>query len=319
VGYPKEWTQKEFLQNKIKLEKEIAAKTKAEKIQSDSQTAIATGVKLVNEYDSREEIRTEVNNIKDPELRNKTMTEAMRQFNLKKQSESEEQSASFEVAESHIYDGGSAETFQAEDPEGWERLSAKQKKSLESGKPVVTDWNVYSDLMTLPKADLAKVNPADHLDKLAPAERNKLISAVKSAKGTGSASDKIDHQVGRTRSAQTTAAVEQILGKKNKWNDDKRTQADSFYDLLDSEVKYREQQKDGSLSSQEFTDVLSDLTREVTIERSAFGVGFLYPDAEQSVTDIPPANVRVLSQYLRDNGVPVTADNLLKAQRQATK
>jgi len=305
--------------DKIKLEKEIAAKTKAEKIQSDSQTAIATGVKLVNEYDSREEIRTEVNNIKDPELRNKTMTEAMRQFNLKKQGESEAQSASFEVAESHIYDGGSAETFQAEDPEGWERLSAKQKKSLESGKPVVTDWNVYSDLMTLPKADLAKVNPADHLDKLAPAERNKLISAVKSAKGTGSASDKIDHQVGRTRSAQTTAAVEQILGKKNKWNDDKRTQADSFYDLLDSEVKYREQQKDGSLTSQEFTDVLSDLTREVTIERSAFGVSFLYPNVDQNVTDIPPANVRVLSQFLRDKGIPVTADNLLKAQRQATK
>ena len=305
--------------DKIKLEKAIADKAKAEKIQANSQQAIMTGARLADQYDSREDIRNEVNTIEDPELRSKTMTEAMRQFNLKRQAESEAQAESFDAAESHIYDGGSVETFQAEDPEGWERLSAKQKKSLETDKIIVTDWVLYSDLMTLPKEELAKVNPADHISQLAPAERNKLISAVKSARGTGTASEKIDHQVGRTRSAQTTAAVEQILGKKDKWSDKKRKQADAFYDLLDSEVKYREQQKDGQLTSQEFTDVLSDLTREVTIERSAFGVGFLYPDAEQSVTDIPPQNMRVLSEFLRSNGIPVTADNLLKAQRQATK
>jgi len=65
--------------------------------------------------------------------------------------------------------------------------------------------------------------------------------------------------------------------------------------------------------------VLSDLTREVTIERSAFGIDFLAPDVEQNVTEIPPENVRTLSKFLRDNGVPVTADNLLKAQRQASQ
>ena len=305
--------------DRIKLEKAIADKAKAEKIQSDSQQAVIIGARLADQYDSREDIRNEVNTIEDPKLRNKTMTEAMRQFNLKKQAEAEAQADSFDTAEMHIYEGGSAETFQAEDPEGWERLSAKQKKSLETGKPVVTDWNLYSDLMTLPKEELAKVNPADHISQLAPAERNKLISAVKSARGTGTASEKIEHQVGRTRSAQTTAAVEQILGKKTKWNDEKRKQADAFYDLLDSEVKYREQLKEGQLTSQEYTDVLSDLTREATIERSAFGVGFLYPDVEQDFTDIPPENVRVLSDFLRNNGIPVTIENLTKAQRQATK
>lgn len=304
--------------DRLKMEKDIAAKKNAEKIQADSQQAVITGARLADQYESREDIRNEVNSIEDPDLRKKTMTEAMRQFNLKRQAESEAQTDAFDAAESHIYNGGSAETFQAEDPEGWSRLSAKQKNSLETGKPVVTDWVLYSDLMTLPKGDLANVNPADHISQLAPAERNKLISAVKSAKGTGSAKDKIDHQVGRTRSAQTTAAVERILGKKTKWNDEKRKDADAFYDLLDSEVQYRESMKEGSLTSQEFTDVLSDLTREVTIERSAFGVGFLAPDVDQDVTDIPPQNIRVLSQFLRDNGIPVTADNLIKAQRQAT-
>lgn len=305
--------------DKIKLEKDVAAKAKAEKIQSDSQQAIVAGTKLVDTYDSREEVREQVNQIEDPELRKKTMTEAMRQFNLKKQGESEAQTEAFERAESHIIEGGSAETYQAEDPEGWERLSAKQKSSIDSGKAIITDWNAYSDLMMLPKADLAKVNPTEHFHQLAPSERKSLVSAVKSAGGTGSSSDKIDHQIGRTRSSQTTATVEQVLGKKTKWNDEKRKQADAFYDLLDGEVKYRESEKGGSLTSEEFTNVLSDLTREVTIERSAFGIDFLAPDVEQNVTDIPPENVRVLSKHLRDNGIPVTADNLIKAQRQASQ
>jgi len=305
--------------DKIKLEKEVAAKAKAEKIQSDSQQAIIAGTRLVDTYDGREEVREQVNKIDDPELRKKTMSEAMRQFNLKKQGEDEAQADSFERAESHVIDGGSSETYQAEDPEGWERLSSKQKKSIESGKAVITDWNAYSDLILLPKEQLAKVNPNDHTYQLAPGERKTLVSAVKSARGLGSSGDKIDHQIGRTRNSQTTSAVEQILGKKSKWNDEKRKQADAFYDLLDGEVKHRENQKGGPLSSEEFTGLLSDLTRGVTIERSAFGIDFLVPDVEQDVTDISPENVRPLTKFLRDNGIPVTSDNLLKAQRQATQ
>ena len=185
---------------------------------------------------------------------------------------------------------------------------------------MITDWNTYSDIMTMSKEELAKVDPADHFDKLAPEERSKVISAVKSAKGTGSTKDKIDHQIGRTRGAQTTSAIEQVLGsKKSKWSDEKKKQADTFYELLDGEVKFRESQKDGPLSSEEYTKVLSDLTREVTIKRTAFGADFLYPDVEQSVTDIDPEELRVLSKFLRDNNVPVTANNLVKAQRQASK
>ncbi|QGT52255.1 hypothetical protein [Vibrio phage MZH0603] len=303
--------------DKIKIEKMIAAKAKTEKTQADSQQAVINGARIADTFDSREDVRNEVNQIEDPDLRKKTMTEAMRQFNLKKQGEKEAQVEAFDRAESHVLNGGSAETYQVEDPEGWERLSAKQKKSIEVGKAVITDWNVYSDLMTLPKAELAKVDPTEHFHQLAPGERRSLVSAVKSANGTGSSADKIDHQIGRTRNSQTTAAVEQILGKKSKWNDKKIQQANAFYDLLDGEVKFREQQKGSSLSSEEFTDVLSDLTREVTIEKSAFGLDVLAPDEELSVTDIPPENVRVLSKFLRDNGIPVTSENLLKAQRQA--
>lgn len=303
----------------VKVKEAIAAKKQAEHTQYIASQAIAQGTRLVNTYDSRSQILEEANKISDDELRAKTVTEAMRQFDRKKQAEAEEQAATFERAETHLFDGGSAETFKAEDPEGWQRLSAKQKKALEKGESVTTDWTVYSDLMMLPKEELAKVNPAEYIDSLAPAQRTSLITAVKTAKGTSTTSEKVDNQVGRTRTAQTSAAIEQILGKKATWNDDKRVKANAFYDLLDGEVKHREKLKGGNLSSQEFTDVLSELTREVTIKRSAFGVDFLAPDAEQDVTEIPPENLRVLSQFLRDNGVPVTAENLLKAQRQASQ
>lgn len=305
--------------DKVKLEKAIESKRKAEKIQADSQQAILTGANLSNTYDSREEIREEVNKIENAELRSKTMTEAMRQFNLKKQGENEAQAETFERAEVHIFEGGSAETFQAEDPEGWEKLSPKQQKVIESGKPVTTNQVKYAELFTMPDSELAKVNPVDHVHELTEADFKKLVSAVKSARGVGGRADKIDHQVGRTRSSQTTAAIEQILGKKSKWNDDKYNQANSFYDLLTSEVEHREQLKGGQLTSQEFTDTLSDLTRQVTIERSTLGFDFLAPDVEQRVTDIPPENIRVLSQFLRDNGIPVTAENLAKANRQASE
>ncbi len=305
--------------DKLAMEKAIKAKGEQETLQRNAQMAITTSTKLVGQYDSREDIRTEVNKIEDPTLRSKTMTEAMRQFNVKKTAESEQRAESFEAAEAHLYEGGSAETFQATDPAGWERLSTAQKKSLSTGKVVETNWVAYSDLMTLSKDELAQVDPTDYFDVLGKVERKALISAVKSAKGTGTEAQKTDYQIGRTRNAQVSAAIEQVLGKKAKWNDDKRAKADSFYDLLDSEVKYREKQKDAPLTSREFTDVLSELTREVTVKRTAFGQDWLAPDAEQSVTDIDPVDVRVLSDYLRKNGIPVTSENLLKAQRQAAE
>ena len=208
--------------DKVKMESLIEKKEKVEKTQNDARVAVATATRLVDQYDDRSDAMEEVNKIEDEDLRKKTMTETMSQFSRKKQAESEARASSFEDAESHILKGGSAESFQATNPEEWETLSTKQQRSIESGVVATTDWNTYSDLMLLPKAELAKVDPTEHFDKLAKTERSRLISAVKSAGGTGSPKDKVDHQVGRTRSAQTTAAVEQFFGKQSQWRQNKK-------------------------------------------------------------------------------------------------
>ena len=305
---------------KVKLQKMIDTKTEAEKIQEQSQRAIVVGARLADAFDDREEIRKEVNQIHDVEQRKKTMTEAMRQFNLKKQGEAEEQGVAFEGAEDHIYNGGSAETFKAENPEAWNKLSASQKKSLESGGGTgAGDAVLYTDLVLLPKGELAKVNPTEHFHKLNKSQRDKLVTAVKSARNQSTPKQKMDVQVGRTRNAQVSSALEQLLGKKSKWNDDDVNSANAMYDLLDGEIEHRESVKGSPLTSQEFTDVLSGLTREVVTQRNLFGVDYLAPDKDESLADIPPENMRVLSKFLRDNNVPVTAANLLKAQQQAAE
>ena len=299
--------------DKMKLEKSITAKEKAEKTQADANAAVLKATVLVDQYDSRSDIIEQVNQIEDPELRKKTMTEAMSQFGRKKQAESEDRVSAFEGAESHIINGGSAEGFKAQFPEEWEKLSPKQQRSIEEGKAIITNWDTYGRLMLLPRTELAKVDPADYVQDLAPAERKSLIGAIRTANGVGSTSEKIDHQVGRTRTAQTTAAVEQLLGKKSKWNDDKREKANTFYSVLDNEVKFREGQLDRKLTSEEFTGVLSDLTRKVTLEKD------WWFDQELDLGDIPSDDVKVLTKYLRDNNVPITSDNLIKAYKQASE
>jgi hypothetical protein len=298
--------------DKVKLTKVIEAKQKSEKTQQDAQSAVITATSLVSQFDDRTDVIEQVNKIKDPDLRKQTMTETMRQFSQKRQAESEARGDAFERAESHIIGGGSAETYKIEDPEGWENLSPKQQKSIEAGKSVITNWVAFSGLMTLPRAELAKIDPVDHYNELAPAERKSLISAVKSANGTGTKSDKIDHQVGRTRGAQTTDAVNQVFGKKTKRNAKEMEQVNAFYAVLDDEVNFRESEKGGKLTSEEYTNVLSGLTRKVVQE------GFIF-DSELDLTDIPAEDVPTLSKFLRDNGIPVTSDNLIKAHIQATK
>jgi len=311
-GALKEYGSKLEGPDKIKIEGLIERKAKVEKTQADAQSAVFTATRLVSQHDNREDMMKEIDKIKDTELRKKTMTETMSQFSRKKQAESEARANSFEDAEDHIIKGGSAESFKSANPEEWENLSEKQKRKLESGALAATDWNVFSDLMLLPKAELAKVDPTEHFDKLAKSERTKLISAVKSAGGTGSTRDKVDHQTGRTRTSQTTAAVEQLFGKKSKRSKGKHEQANGFYALLDDEVKAREEEKGKKLTSEEFTDVLSGLTRTVVQE------GMIW-DTELDLTDIPADDVPVLSKFLRDNGIPVTSDNLIKAHKQASK
>lgn len=295
----------------VKLQESIKRKEESEKTQADANISILAAGNMVTAYgdqpNARSLILENVNSIADPELRKKTLQEAMFQLDAKLKADSERRAAVFEAGENHLISGGSPESFKASNPEAWEDLTPKQKKTLSSGKAVSTDYVALSNLLTLPKDQLIKVNPTDYYDKLAPEDRNKLITAVKSAREGNF------EQVGRSRAKETVSAIEQVLGPTSQQNEKKRTQANQFHSLINEELKFREKAKGAPLTSSEYTALLNDMTKKIVKNRT------LWFDKKIDITDIPEENLNVLSDYLHKNNIPATAENLLKAYEQATK
>jgi hypothetical protein len=158
-----------------------------------------------------------------------------------------------------------------------------------------------------PKQELAQVDPSEFFNVLAPADRNKLTAAVKAARG-----ERVDDPTGRTRAAETTATMTQLFGKSfTKLSNSKQEKYNAIMTEFDNELTYREGIKGSMLTSQEYTAMLGDFTRKVVIEGTIW-------DSEFDISDIPPSDTPVLSKFLRDNGIPVTSDNLIKAYRQAS-
>jgi hypothetical protein len=291
-----------------KIENNIAKKEKSEKEATDAAMTMTISNGLVDRLDDRGQINEEINKIDDPQLRSKVRRETMWQLDQKKKAQDERRGAIYEDVENALIDGRSVESWITSNPESWELLSPKQKRTVLSGKTITTNHAKLSELLLLPKNQLAKVEPSDHFTELAPGDRTKLTNAVKAARG-----EREEDPVGRTRAAQTTATMSQMFGKPYRNLSRSKQQAwNTLYSELDNELKYREGQKGGLLTSQEYTGMLNDFTRKVVEE------GVLW-DSEIDVTDVPSEDVPVLSRYLRDNGVPVTADNLIKAYQQASE
>jgi hypothetical protein len=303
----------------LKMNTAIERKEKAEKTALDSKTAVLKAGNLVeslgDQGNARSLIMEEVNDIEDPELRTRVMKESMFQLGIKQQADSESRAATFEDGENFIIEGGSVEMFKTQNSEAWEALTPKQKRTLNSGKTVTTDYVFLSETLTLPKEKLAEVNPPDHFDKLSQSDRSKLISAVKSARSGG-----VDNQVGRSRTTQTSATVEELFGKKATWNDKEKKQVNTFYGIVDDEVKFIEEQKGSPLTSTEYTNLLAGMTKKV-VKEGFFNVGFAFGlgNSESDLTDIPSEDLRVISDYLRKNKIPSTADNIMKAYEQASQ
>lgn len=292
--------------DRLKIEKAIKVKEKAEKTAATSQQAVMIASELMDTYEDRADINEQLNTIEDVELRNKTRKEVMWQFDQRVKAEQEERAQLFEDVENHVLKGKSPEAWIANNPEGWDKLSPKQKKTVLSGKDVTTNHGVLTELLLKPKDELAGVDPTEYFNVLAPSDRIKLTNAVKAARG-----QKEEDPVGRTRAGQTTAIMTQLFGKSyNKLSSSKQTTYNTIMNEFDNELKYRESQKGSLLTSQEYTAMLNDFTRKVVIE------GTLW-DSEYDIMDIPAEDTPVLSKFLRDNGIPVTSDNLIKAYRQA--
>jgi hypothetical protein len=300
---------------KVKFENRILNKAAAEKTQLDSQNAVMLANNIVATHGSnRSAVLDALTKIKDPETQQKARKDAMYHVNQLKEAEAEERADIYEASESFVMQNGSVEALKAAYPDQWNKLSPKQQRQLEKGEPVVNDWNTWHNFMSMSDEEIRKMKPSEverialKLDK---SHRDKLYNMWRESrdpKTTPSA----ESQVGRTLSAQTKSAVEQIMGKKSrKWNSRDLSRADQFYALIDSETKFKAATLDRDLTSEEYTNLLNSLTRKVIIEKD------FWPDPELGISDIPEEHFGDLIKALRDHRIPITSDTLIRAYEQA--
>jgi len=313
-----------------KFETAIEKKAKIEKTQADATAATLTANRLVDQYDSKNQIIDEVKKIKDPELQKKTMTESMTQYNRKVQADKELQLKNYELGIEHFNKGGTAGEFQAQNPVAWEGMSSKQRNNLLAGRHTTTDQIQFNTVMTLPRNQLKDINATDYADVFAPADVSKLRSAVDKAKKGQSVTSV------QTASQKTNLIAEQFFGKKSTWkgNKVKSAKVQGLMTAVQGSIEEAEDLKGGKLTPTEVDTLLADFSRRFVVERSALGLDILAFDIDIDLSNTSPEQVSELSKFVTQHGEasfqevtdileskdkPVTIDTILSTYRQATK
>jgi hypothetical protein len=119
-------------------------------------------------------------------------------------------------------------------------------------------------------------------------------------------------QVGRTRATQVKSMTDRLFGTPSarSKNSDVAERYDEYYSMITSEEAWRKEQKGSELSSQEFTDMLNDMTRTAVVNKSLFG--FKY-NSELGLESVPTEELMPLSRELNRRGQPATSVNLIRA------
>jgi len=321
----------------VKVKAAIERKAKVEKTQADANAAVLTAGKLNNQYDTRQDIIDEVNKIKDPELRKKTMSESMTQFSASKVAAKEEQNNYYQDAIKSVNDGLTPMQIQARNAEAWEGMSDSQRNNILSGKHMITDQVVLNKFRMMGVKEKAEFDPNSISDKLNPRDMQKVVSEVQAAR-KGNQGSRV-----KTLSAKAMQAAESAFGKKKKWTsnsgkaNDKGKAANQFLSDLQDAIDEAETDKGGKITPAEENQIISEFTRQIVVERSNFGLDILAFDTEIDLSNAPAKDVRMLNQiidktpdidmvdlteayqFLIDEGQPVTATTLRKVYAQGRK
>jgi hypothetical protein len=320
--------------DKVKMNTLLDRKLKIEKTESDAVQAVNEASRLVRDFESRSEIIDEVNKIEDPELRKKTMSESMSQLSRKQQAEKEQEQVNYEDTIGKVNDGLTAIEIQAENSEAWLGMSDRQRNNVLSGKHMITDQILLSNLRSLPTVEKAKLNATDFSADLKPADLQKLTGEIEQAK-KGNPGSRV-----KALSSKANAAAEGAFGKKKFWQKrsggmtEKGKKANEFLNDLQDALDQFATDNSRKATPAEEDQIISEFTREILIKRSTFGFDFLAADDQIDLSNAPANDVRLLNQvinntpnielndlvssyqFLIDNNQPVTPGNLAEVYKQ---
>jgi len=323
--------------DKVKMEGLIEKKAKVEKTEGDARLAVLTSTNLNDTYDKRGDIVDEVNKIEDADLRKKTMTEAMSQFSRQKQARQEVENEHYNTSVELVNSGLSSVEIQAQNPEAWEGMTSKQRNNILSGKHMVTDQLLFSQLRLMPVKEKAKLNPLDYSGRLNPRDIQKLTTEVNAAK-KGNPGSRV-----KSLTSKSMTAAEGAFGKKSKWINSsgkvtsRGESANSFLGDIQDAIDEFEDENHRKITPAEEDSLIGEFTRRIVVERSSFGFDILAADTEIDLSNSPPNDVRLLNrvinespdidlidltesyQFLIDNNQPVTSVNLREVYKQGRK
>lgn len=312
---------------KVQMKAKIDAKAKSEKNQYNAQQAVLTATNLTTKYDNRADIIAEVDKIKDPDLRKQTMSEAMSQYSRREQARKEQANDSYNEAIGMVNQGLTHTQIAAQNPEAWEGMTDLQRNNIQSGKHMITDQIEYNRVMALPQNELIKVDVNDLSGKVNPKDLRKIATKQNNAK-------KFEPDVrAETFSKKLNKAAQNAFpGKWKQSKSGKATprgeKADALMKDIRDAVTQFQADNNRKITPTEEDAIIGEFTREIVIERSAFGLDILASDVEIDLSNTPAKDVRVLNriinatpdvdlndltdayQFLIDNGQTVTADNL---------
>jgi len=188
----------------------------------------------------------------------------------------------------------------------------KLEKVMAKGDDVVTNDVVLSNLLLLPTAELAKVDPTEYFDRVGGSDRDKLNAAVKAARKPASANDESNSV--RARSTSVTATLFQLTGKKSsRYNDTDTEFANAFHRMVNVAVQQEELGLGRKLKPIEFDNLLKATTRTAVMEGRFFG------ENEYDIDDVPAEYMDEITESLVNRGIPVTGDNITRAYIRADR
>lgn len=323
----------------VKLNKELDTKRKTEETEFIARTSGTTAVNIVNTYDNLGDMMEEVNKIENAKLRKSVMSEVRTQYAIQKSLEKEAQGNAYADGIDFINGGGTPTQFQAQNPEAWNQMSSVQRNNLLNGKHMISDQIKLNELLTLPKSELAKVDPNDYVDDFKPSDLSKVRSAVDSANKGQSIT------FVQSFSSKVNSTAEDLFGKKKTWNSDaKKDRVRAFMSSVEDAVAEKETELGRKMDAREQTELLSAYTRELVLQRSINGVDWLYLDREINVGDHPAAVMReinlgadaITTSYgvnfediqgdvvkivdaLKERDIPITRQTILNTYQQAVE
>lgn len=297
--------------DKVELDKMITAEDDKQYITAQAALIIASGGTL---DEKREKWLEETDPVKQKAIRQLVVNDD----NIQRKIRDDQTKAAYNSIGLSVLDGGSTTELTAETREelGFNRMKTLTdlENKIAAGQTIITDWTTYSGLLLLPDEELKKVEPTDHFDKLAPAQRSALISAVDSVRNP-KAPKSAALTDGVSRATQVSGTLKVLIPRKPaSYTEEDHEFVNWFNEEMVRQVAAEESATGKKITPERYSEILSKFRHKVVTEDSYKFLGFIptFGDEEVGLRDISTEHRNIIIDELESRGMSTDPTNILR-------